>query len=348
MNKQEFISYLSSPGKLDEKTLPLVEKVAEEFPYFQTAHLLLAKNLHNLNNIHFSEKLKMAAVYAGDRKKLHKLIYAVPSSVQQTVTAEDALADTVKEETVIKQQEVKQNPSEEILQKALAEIEAIKQKMQEKEKEKEQVRSQKSEEIVQEKKAEEAKKEQGEEVLFPEVEKMKEQVQKLDELYTTQAIESSVELDIFKAEKQLEEQEKAEKKKVKEEEVKAVEIKTEQPKTAIIFDATKKHSFTDWLKMKQAGGTVPQQKKAGDDLIEKFIKEEPRIKPKKDFYSPVNMARQSVTDEGTLVTETLAKIYEKQGAYPQAIAAYEKLILLYPEKSVSFAARIEEIRKLIN
>ncbi|WP_163709209.1 hypothetical protein [Mangrovibacterium lignilyticum] len=48
------------------------------------------------------------------------------------------------------------------------------------------------------------------------------------------------------------------------------------------------------------------------------------------------------------VTETLAKIYTQQGMYKQAILAYEKLSLKYPEKNIYFAGRIEEVKKLTN
>ena len=91
-----------------------------------------------------------------------------------------------------------------------------------------------------------------------------------------------------------------------------------------------------------------QHKKTSRDLIENFIKEDPKIsKPKKtDFFSPVNMARISVVEDLSFVTETLAKIYEKQGNYAKAINAYENLILKYPEKNIYFAGRIEEIKNL--
>lgn len=48
------------------------------------------------------------------------------------------------------------------------------------------------------------------------------------------------------------------------------------------------------------------------------------------------------------VTETLAKIYTRQGMYKQAILAYEKLSLKYPEKNIYFAGQIEEVKKLMN
>jgi hypothetical protein len=44
-------------------------------------------------------------------------------------------------------------------------------------------------------------------------------------------------------------------------------------------------------------------------------------------------------------TETLARIYVAQGCFKRALQVYDKLILLYPEKSTYFAALKEEIKK---
>ena len=84
------------------------------------------------------------------------------------------------------------------------------------------------------------------------------------------------------------------------------------------------------------------------ELIDKFIKDEPRINPvKTEFFSPVNMAKQSVAEDITFVSETLAKIYVLQGNYAKAIQAYESLRLKYPEKRLYFASQIKNLRKLI-
>ena len=83
-----------------------------------------------------------------------------------------------------------------------------------------------------------------------------------------------------------------------------------------------------------------------DALLDKFMEEEPRIsRPVKDFYSPVKSAKKSVEESDDMVTETLAKIHVLQKNYSKAISAYEKLMLLYPEKKTFFASRIEKIRE---
>jgi len=55
---------------------------------------------------------------------------------------------------------------------------------------------------------------------------------------------------------------------------------------------------------------------------------------------------EDVDVERTMVSETLAEIYVQQELYARAIEIYEKLILLFPEKSAYFASLIEKVKKI--
>lgn len=124
------------------------------------------------------------------------------------------------------------------------------------------------------------------------------------------------------------------------------------------FDSSEKHSFTEWLKHTSSASETSltknkseenDSKKATSDLIDNFLREQPKMsKPKTEFYNPVNMAKQSVAEDITFVSETLAKIFTLQGNYTKALQAYENLRLKYPEKRLYFASQIKNLRKLIN
>jgi hypothetical protein len=84
-------------------------------------------------------------------------------------------------------------------------------------------------------------------------------------------------------------------------------------------------------------------------IIERFIQEEPQIKPQSsDKLDTENKAKKSSEDRDELVTETLAGIYTDQMLYHKAIASYRKLMLKFPEKSRYFAEKIEQLEKKTN
>lgn len=104
------------------------------------------------------------------------------------------------------------------------------------------------------------------------------------------------------------------------------------------------------LEKNTAGKTVEfSTSRKENQIIERFIKEDPQIKPQQsDKLDNENKAKKSSEDDDEIVTETLAAIYAEQMLYHKAISSYKKLMLKFPEKSASFADKIEQLEKKIN
>ena len=69
--------YIKHPEKLDKETLPRLEKLVSDYPYFQPARLLYLRNLYLLHDAAFDRELRRAAFFLPDRKALFRLIEGV-------------------------------------------------------------------------------------------------------------------------------------------------------------------------------------------------------------------------------------------------------------------------------
>ena len=320
MNRTQFASYMDNPHTLSANDSVLLAELLKNFPYFQTAHLLYAKGLHNQNSIHYNNQLKITAAFAANRKILYRLITkqvtTAPSNIGITPDAvvlppsTEAVMETVKTET---------QPVNKLLNIADEEFQKI----------------------------------------TPTIETTEDvKIDLLEKEYLSTIATARVEIDLLQSNPTMDDllTEDTENKEQTADFILTNElaISDQEKKNTNTFDNTTTHSFTEWLR--NTNTTDNEQKKPeksakteASELIDKFIREEPKlVKPKKEFYNPVNMAKQSVADDITFVSETLAKVYVMQGNYSKALQAYEKLRLKYPEKRLYFALQIKNIRKLIN
>ncbi len=89
--------------------------------------------------------------------------------------------------------------------------------------------------------------------------------------------------------------------------------------------------------------------KSQEEIIDKFIREEPSIGPisKNDSNIDIEFARKSTEPNNDIISETLANIHVLQGNNKRAIKLFEKLSLKYPEKSSYFAAQIQNLKKKV-
>ncbi len=344
MTKEKFLELIHSPSDVSETALKQVKETTEAFPYFQPAHQLYAKLLKQAGNFQYDRYLKVAAAYSPDRKKLFDLMEMKVEKRKAEVVFEEKISvppppvileEKHEPETNFLSEPEKMNPSpEEIIRKRLEEIE------QEKRNKEEESAPSRQEEIIQE--------------LQPEA------VYDIEEYFSVEEGKSNEDINP----EGIPEKEKPEE--VEETKIASAEADDKN----IIEHKNESHSFLDWLAMSkpivpdaieknipevkaQAEPKIefitkePEKKssKSKSEILDKFIEDEPRITPSKaSFYSPANMAKQSVEEHDDLVSPTLAHIYYLQGNPKKAIEAYQKLMLLYPEKSSLFAAQIEKIK----
>ena len=103
-----------------------------------------------------------------------------------------------------------------------------------------------------------------------------------------------------------------------------------------------------------SNGQQPQQapQLKGQALIDDFINNDGgkiQLKDKPEYLPEIETRRQdgeNTPDDG-FFTETLAKIYIKQGRYSKALEIIKRLNLNYPKKNAYFADQIRFLEKLI-
>src|SRR5438477_10096112 len=76
MNPAQLKNLLQLKGLGNKDTPAALEELLKEYPYFQSARMLLAKSLHEQQGADYDKAVKMAAAYTTERKALHELIEA--------------------------------------------------------------------------------------------------------------------------------------------------------------------------------------------------------------------------------------------------------------------------------
>ena len=389
MTKEQFINLIRKPSTINLNLIGDLEDIAVRFPFFQNAHLLLAKQYHGHENIKYEGYLRKASAYAPNREKLYSLIKEYPLEVihigeneNTTEAIQTTENEILKSEKYPTDDDIKSIPGE------LETTEEVSKDYSAEVKKSEQTPTTPLENnnplSIIEKRLEEIS---NEDKPVADDEKKEVPVEAQSALNNeTLNVESEIEdvpiSDVELSGNEHEQHSKATNQSELEDELNLVKeidsdlkndnsTSTETPYVKSDNDEAneekkrEKHTFNEWLKLKNVS-SLPSEtgqeyllnddnivsiKKeqipdADNNLIEEFIKKEPRIGPaRSEFYSPGNMARKSAQENSNLVSETLAKIYAQQGNLSKAIDAYKKLLLKKPEKSGYFAALIKDLEE---
>jgi len=322
MQSQELIKYIQNPQLLSKESIPELQKLVNDFPYFQAAHLLLSLASKKWNPSVYQQTLKKTAIIATNRSHLYKLIHELENYKEPEVSITKEIEPVTKEV-------VRDSAKEEldILKAAEIGVEAQKNE-QETTNEKSEI---KKEDIGAGKKKEISVEEQIEQ----EVEKaivtafVEKEILKTNEVFK---IEEKPEPESFADWLQFLKKNNGQPYAEIEEEVNKEKIKTAEKvrEKAIAKEKDAKQS--------------KEKKKA---IIDKIIETNPGIirqKEEQKFFKSDYKAKESLVENEHLVTETLAKIYALQGNIGKAIRAYEILSLKFPQKSAYFASLIQKLK----
>lgn len=74
MNVTDYTYLINKPDAINEKQTDALEKVLDEFPFFQSARALRLKGLYNQNSFKYNFALKVTAAHTGDRTVLFDFI----------------------------------------------------------------------------------------------------------------------------------------------------------------------------------------------------------------------------------------------------------------------------------
>ena len=343
--KEAIEKWLIAPHTLDEADMGMVNRWLTEFPWFGTLHTLKAVHAKNQGMADYPHHLHRAAITTHDRGWLYEMVNtstaplqdsapiptisgpvdieeSKPANITLTDWVDIFLEDATPMATAPTQEEEWGDWSITLEQVAEAK-EEISSPIPIEEKE---TPSQIPSSIIEE---EPESNDYPESIDFAELGELGQDI-------LNKAISSSIELE------------------VSEKETTADEVKSPQPKTET---ADYGDSFLNFIAASigqpaEENNAIPhnaspepeEQKK--EDVIERFIQTEPQINRGKAIeYVAGNMAKESLEEDLNLVTETMAKLYVKQGKLDKARKAYKKLIELYPEKSIYFATQLKNLNK---
>ena len=329
ITQHQFTHWLQSPHLVNAECIPALEELTRAYPWFAQAHALLALAKKNSGAPDFQNQLHQAALRAPDRRFIYHLLEPPVAQQQHEVALDEEpiVVENVVVENIVEEIKVETTPIEDWVDVLLEDIPVVVV-------DEDWVDIQLD--ITQEKNENESETETEriEPTPLPESVEFSE-LGELGQDILNKAISSSIELEV--SEKEV-----------------PIAPQPEAPNYDDDFLNFIAHSIGELAEPSNHndGWTEPASKEevntsaSVNPIIEKFIQNEPQINRGKAVeYAAGNMAKESLEEDVNLVTETMAKLYVKQGKLDKARKAYKKLIELYPEKSVYFAGQLKNLNK---
>lgn len=313
MNINDYTSLINKPNAINDIQCISLEKIVQQFPYFQSSRALYLKGLYNQNSFKYNNALKITAAHTTDRSVLFEFITsntftAIDKGLYDEKVAE-ILNISVNESEILTGEQPKLKKNKNTVEESL-------------------LTSIKNASI-------------GDEVELVEFEfSTDDKIPKI--AYLEPIISEKDFIKVEKEEKAIEE--KLELGKPLDFSISEKHSFQEWLQISKFRPIIREEEIID----EQIAIEVSFDKQKKNEIIDKFIESSPKITPIKhdtSITASINLEPSS-SDNSYLMTETLARVYLEQKKYQKAIQAYQILILKYPEKSSFFANRILDIKNL--
>jgi hypothetical protein len=321
MQAKDFIHYTEQPQLLDQQGMKELQQLVQDFPYFQSAHLLLSVAAKKWDASVYQQSLKKTAIVASSRSHLFHLI-------QQTETAmEQAMMEKI-------------NPEPNPVQEPVALVKPAEESKQELD-------------IL---KAAEISSEQAITKNKPVQKPAPDAEQELEKEIQKAVVTSFVEKEILKTPELHKPKPKEEPGNfvewlalIKKNNGQPGQVIEEKARPKLKPDSYRANPVPEGKKQVKLtpDEDVASKKEKQKAIIDRIIENNPGIirgKEEQKFYAAEIKARESLLESEHLVTETLARIYALQGSVNKAVRAYEILSLKYPQKSAYFATLIQKLK----
>ena len=89
MTQDQFYNWLENPSLMDAESIPQLREIIKQYPYFQAAQVMLAKNLKSINHIDQLNQLHLAAVMSPDRKLIHDYLHDKKNAAPVVIPMEE-------------------------------------------------------------------------------------------------------------------------------------------------------------------------------------------------------------------------------------------------------------------
>ncbi|MCB9240357.1 MAG: hypothetical protein H6608_04470 [Flavobacteriales bacterium] len=348
MTGRQVISHLQNLDKIGSGELGMLNELTEKYPWFSSAYTLRAKCLSNQNTYGFKQALKKAAIYAGNREVLYDVIHnhitfsndesSIEALAEPVLVDEPAVEESLPDESA----ELTPSATEETLPETYEETAPQSEDLEVPNSEEEDDLLSQEIDIPETESAsvptEITDEETDTELPSTEPEQEEHETPVYDPLIELQSqIESPINVGGYDPEKALAHL-------IREDDDSAPVDEPPAPK--------ERHNFLDWLESvseeDEPNEPTPRRLPISEDaqrLLDNFIKNRPSIrKIRTTSNEELQTDLSERNDDESIVSESLARLYIKQGSPQKALDVYQKLQLQNPQKFSYFAALMEDLR----